>query len=51
MIKRSSIRLFHQLGKIFQEKLEKNKTGRGQTESKLRRMIDEKKRAHGIRQE
>ena len=51
MIKRSSIRLFHQLGKILQEQLEKGKTGRGQTESKLRRMIDEKKRAHGIRQE
>lgn len=51
MIKRSSIRLFHQLGKILEEQLEKGKTGRGQTESKLRRMIDEKKRAHGIRQE
>jgi hypothetical protein len=39
------------LGRILQEQLEKEKKGRGTTESKLQRMIDEKKRAHGIRQE
>jgi hypothetical protein len=48
---RSVFRLFHYLGKILQEQLDNQKKGRGQTESKLRRAIDEKKRAHGIRQE
>lgn len=48
---RSAFRLFHYLGKILQEQLDNQKKGRGQTESKLRRAIDEKKRAHGIRQE
>ena len=48
---RSAFRLFHHLGRILQEQLDNQKKGRGQTESKLRRMIDEKKRAHGIKQE
>ena len=48
---RGTLRLFHHLGRILQEQLEKEKKGRGTTESKLQRMIDEKKRAHGIRQE
>ena len=48
---RGAVRLFHQLGRLLQERLDKEKKGRGVTESKLRRMIDEKKRAHGIKQE
>ena len=48
---RTVFRLFHQLGRILQEQLDNQKKGRGQTESKLRRMIDEKKRAQGIKQE
>lgn len=48
---RSAFRLFHYLGKILQEQLDNQKKGRGLTESKLRRAIDEKKRAHGIKQE
>ena len=48
---RGTFRLFHYLGRLLQDNLEKGKGGRGQTESKLRRMIDEKKRAHGIKQE
>ncbi len=48
---RGAFRLFHHLGRILQEQIEKEKKGRGLTESKLRRAIDEKKRAHGIRQE
>ncbi|MBQ3221947.1 MAG: serine/threonine protein phosphatase [Clostridia bacterium] len=48
---RSAFRLFHYLGRLLQDGLEKGKSGRGQTESKLRRAIDEKKRAHGIKQE
>ena len=47
---RSTFRLFHHLGRVLQEQLEKGKKGRGPTESKLQRMIDEKKRAHGIKQ-
>ena len=47
---RTVFRLFHQLGRILQEQLDNQKKGRGQTESKLRKIIDEKKRAQGIKQ-
>ena len=47
---RCAFRLFHHFGRILQEQLENQRKGRGVTESKLRRMIDEKKRAQGIKQ-
>ena len=43
------IRLFYHLSRIMQDKLEDKK--RGQTDRKLLRQIDEKKRAHGLKHE
>lgn len=43
-------RLFNHMSRILQERLEEEQKGRSMTDRKLKRKIDEKKQAHGLRQ-
>ncbi len=42
-------RIFQSIGRIISEKLEKGQKGKGLVDRKLRRKIEEKKRAHGLK--
>ena len=43
-------RLFNHMSRILQERLQEEQKGRSMTDRKLKRKIDEKKQAHGLRQ-
>lgn len=46
-----AIRLLHHISRIIQNRLEDERRGKGATiDRKLRRKIDEKKQAHGLKQ-